>query len=123
MAAAMGKQSFSTVEVSVSCDAGTGVDHFVYADPSEDKVVGDLYKTPLLKIEESKTEGVSCEIGTSYDPPAVEVNAGSSEQLFKLFEREMRLGPSISEHIPSFIADGLDQLRKTFAKTAPIETS
>lgn len=44
LAAAMGRPVAATTEVSVSCDPDDGADHTVYADPSEDKAVGDLYE-------------------------------------------------------------------------------
>lgn len=36
-----------------------------------------------------------------------ETKEGRSERLVRIFEEEMRLGPNLNSHIPSFIADGL----------------
>ena len=49
----------------MSCDTGDGVDHYVYADPEEDK----LNNSESNEIASTET-GTANEVGTSYDPPA-----------------------------------------------------
>ena len=60
--------------------------------------------------ETSTSQGVGHEISTSYDPPE-ESKEDSSDRMMRMFEQEMGLGPSLGAHIPSFIAEGLAQLR------------
>ena len=45
-------------------------------------------------------------MGTSYEPPE-ESKEDDSQRMMRIFEQEMKLGPSLGAHIPSFIAEGL----------------
>ena len=108
----------STTEVAVSCDADNGVDHYVYADPDEDMVAKESHPSTATATATTMIEttagtedtGTSCEMGTSYEPPT-ETQDESTNRLMRIFEREMQLGPSLGAHIPSFISEGLAQLR------------
>lgn len=41
--------------------------------------------------------------------------------MMRIFEQEMTLGPNIGAHIPSYIAEGLAQLRNVPASTFAAE--
>jgi len=69
----------------VACSPEDGADHYVYADPSADKAVGDLYETSETKQIETGTSS-SCEMGTSYDPPEESKDQDTVSDMMKVFE-------------------------------------
>ena len=51
LAAAEGRPEKITTSISVSCDPDDGADHQIYADPAEDKRVGDLYTSKNSEVK------------------------------------------------------------------------
>ena len=48
---------------------------------------------------------------TIREVPHLENKENAGERMMRIFEEEMLLGPNINNHIPSFIAEGLAQLK------------